>query len=349
VHTWRSGDRRSALLAATWLLVFLVFSLARRRFAMYLAPPLALVAGAGLVHAARRLRGAARAAAPVVAAVLLALPAYGALTGPHAVKGVDELAPALAWLRDEPRTANHEAVLADWDLGHLVRYFARRPVVVSPFGIDGGDGAMEDASRFYLAEDERTAEDLLRDRGVGYLVVQNPPGVVYIAEGFVAAPEHVKLRSRSAQVFAFEGTPRFADLVLARLYFLDGAATRRSPALGGFRLVYETPPTDPGPPPVGAFRIYERVRGAIVRVAAAPGGVARARVEVVSNTGRRFTWATAAAGNERGFATFRVPYATGGNGAVSAGPCLVDVGAGTRAVEIPDDAVRSGIEVAVAP
>jgi asparagine N-glycosylation enzyme membrane subunit Stt3 len=246
---WRSGDRTGALFLAVWLGLFLTATLVRRRFLLYLAPPLALAVAAGLQLAAERFRGVPgrlrEAALLVGMAVLLSLPGLRPLGGEFPVGGVDALAPALAWLRETPVRNGRPAVLSDWTLGHVVRYFARRPVVASPFGVDGGVGAMEDTARFFLAEDAEAAEAVLRARRVGVVVLQNVPGEVFIGEELVPSPEHVRLRSRSVDVYEFEVTERFWSLVSSRLYFRDGVATSRSEAIAA--RLFETPPEASAP------------------------------------------------------------------------------------------------------
>ncbi len=348
---WRSEERSGLAFLAIWGATFLAFALARTRFALYLSAPLALWVGAGLEWAARR-AGAARlgAATPVAAAVALCVPSSGFIAASHPVKGVDETHPALAWLAGMPPAPGREAVLADWDLGHIVQYFARRPVLTSPFGVDGGERAMEDAARFYLSRDDDRAEAVLRERRIGYLLVESPPNVVWVSQEFApeGSPEFVRMRSHSGNLFAFEGMPAFWSLPLARLYFRDGSATARTSALGGFRLVYETPPTNPGPPAIGMYKMFAVVPGASLRVAAAPGSAVTVAVPVMTNTGRAFTWSARGVADSAGWAVVRVPFATGMNGFVVAGAYSVADSAGSRTVSVMEDQITHGQVVTVA-
>jgi len=349
---WSSEERAGLAFLVVWGMTFLGLTLARTRFALYLSAPLALWVAHGLDGAARGVRAPRlRAAVPFVAALALCAPSYGFFAEAHPVKGVEETHPALAWLARSPPVPGREAVLADWDLGHIVQYFARRPVLTSPFGVDGGEGAMEDAARFYLSLDDESAEALLRERRVGYVLVENPPNVVWVSQEFAPerSPEFVRVRSHSGNLFAFEGTSAFWSLPLARLYFRDGSATSRMSALGGFRLVYETPPTDPGPPAIGMYKLFAVVPGASLRVPAAPGTAVTASVPVTTNTGRRFTWSARGVADAAGWAILRVPFATALNGFVGAGTYSIASSGGTRTVAVTEEQVTLGEQVTVAP
>jgi Archaeal glycosylation protein B long peripheral domain len=333
----------------TFLLVwggaFVVGTLARRRFNLYLAAPLALWTAAALEQLGARWR--APRLVPIAGAVLLSVPAY-LLLGRADVKGVRELTPALAWLRSEPVIDGREAVLADWALGTVVRYYSGRPVLTSPAGTDGGVGAMEDAARFYLARDGSEVEASLRARRIGYVVIENPLGDAHIS-GAYRAPDCVGLQSHSAALVTYAPAPEFWALPLARLYFGDGeeSAAGRGDGLPSLRLLYETFPTSLGPPPLGMYKLFGVVEGALLRVRGTPGELAWTTVTVATNLGRRFEWHASAVVDTSGFADIRVPYATGANGLLQAGPYMVASGGRVRTVQVRDVDVRSGGAVRV--
>ena len=86
--------------------------------------------------------------------------------------------------------------------------------------------------------------------------------------------------------------PAFWDLVVTRLYFVDGAATRgaATPAVDGFRLLFETPSSRP-PRPLneGRTKLFGRVAGAALEVRGCrPGTPLAATAEIWTNQRRSF-------------------------------------------------------------
>jgi dolichyl-diphosphooligosaccharide--protein glycosyltransferase len=341
----RRRDPYRVTFLLVWGALFIAATLARRRFNLYLAAPLALWTGAALEQLGARWRSPRLV--PAAGALLLSSPAY-LLLGRADVKGVLELVPALTWLQTEPAIDGREAVLADWSLGTVVRYYSGRPVLTSPAGTDGGAGAMEDAARFYLAPNEEAAAAALRARRIGYVIVENPLGDAHIS-GEYRAPDCVEVLSHSAALITYAPTPEFWGLPLARMYFGDGDETSpgRGDALASLRLLYETNPTSFGPPPLGMYKLFGVVPGARLRIREAPGAVASATVTVVTNLGRRFQWHSRAVVDASGLALLKAPYASGPNGLAVAGPYTVDTGGRRWMIEVPDRTVRNGGIIAV--
>ncbi len=86
----------------------------------------------------------------------------------------EEVEEALRRLRPAGGHDFRSAVLAPWELGHHVLFHAERPVIVSPFGTEGGAGSMEDVTQFYTEADPAAAEALLARRGVRYVMLRSP-------------------------------------------------------------------------------------------------------------------------------------------------------------------------------
>lgn len=257
-------------------------------------------------------------------------------------------APLLRWLATAPAAPNRAAVFSSWSLGYLIRYYAGRPVVASPFGTDGGAGAMEDTAAFFNAASEQAAEAVLTSRQAGFVLLPNPLPDVQLAQSLLPAGTErpVVERFNWREGGAFTVTSTFARLPAARLYFYDrvGQPPAGVPGLGGFRLVSETPSSRPPTAIMEArLKLFAVVPGARVTVEGArPGSRIVGTVPVLSNQGRRFLWSTVAAADEAGRAVLRVPYATGRNGLVDAGPCTLDDGASRGRVGIAEEDVTAG-------
>jgi len=332
------GNAFRLVFLGTWGVLFVVATVARQRFTLYLAAPAALWAAYGIEAVAARFRSAWLVP---VGAVALSLPSCLILLSPLPVKGVEQMMPALDWLRTAPLRAGEEAILADWALGTVARYYSGRPVITSPAGTDGGARVMEDAAQFYLAPDEQEAGAALRARRIGYVFVQNPLGNAFIS-GAYRAPDCVELDSRSAALVTYAPTDAFWSLPLARLYFSDGRASRRGGALTTFRLLYETNPENMGPPPTGMYKLFGFVPGAKVRVQASPGVLVTASVPLATNVGREFPWSTSAVADASGLAVLQVPYATGPNGFIRAGAYTIVTGNHAYTATVPEAMVVGG-------
>lgn len=90
-------------------------------------------------------------------------------------------------------------------------------------------------------------------------------------------------------------------------------------------------------------KLFERVRGAELRMAGAPPGQrVSARVELTTPLGRKVALVVEAVAGADGRATLRLPYATGANGGVQASPRRVEAGRATRLLAVPETVVRDG-------
>lgn len=341
-----------------WGGLMLVAMLARVRFNLYAAVPGVLWLAVGLDDLADwaqgRFGGSAHAlwrALPALGTAVVVAPVLPILAMGHFREAsyVTQSAPVLGWLRSrEAPMPGRDGVLSSWHLGHAIQYFARKPVLVTPFGTDGGDGAMEAAAAFYLASNPEAAEAALERRRVGFVLLANPSRDVHMLAGLTNSADDgpVRLVPDASHGESLQITERLWELPAARLYFTDGSGVPRAgaPGLGGYRLVFETPSTRPSSlENEGRLKLYEVVRGAVIRVEGEqPGVQVVADVPVVTNSDRRFRWLTVAQVDETGGARLRVPYASGPNGQVRAGPCSVTARGQTTEVVVGEADVLQG-------
>jgi dolichyl-phosphooligosaccharide-protein glycotransferase len=300
----RLRDPRS-LFAAVWLVHVTALAFLQNRFVYYAAPAVCALYGMGIDRAWRRGRAAATAAA--LAAIVLLFPAlayWNPPLHPPYPKIDASLGNMLLYLGSvspspgdpmDPFARPAYGVLARWDLGYWVLQIAGRPVVATPFGPYIEGGGYEDSIRFFQQiQDEEQAVALIERRRCRYVITH--------AERQPAAAE-----DGWSRVFA------------RRLQTANGSDVDGLAGSGRFRLMAETPQLYPvpgrTPARMGAFKIFELVPGAVLRVHAEEGGTVEARA-AVGTASRSFEYVRRAVASADGVALIRVAYA--GNYAIRA-------------------------------
>jgi dolichyl-diphosphooligosaccharide--protein glycosyltransferase len=362
---WRQPARAPLLLWVGWSAALLAATLLQRRFFHAFAVALALLfawtlrrldAGAQAALARRpALRRGARVALAAAALACLAPVAetyrlHVAALAEDPERAPVHVAPGLVrrramlemarWLsRRTPPTsgwldasqAPEYGVLGPWELGHIVQYVARRPVVVDNFGDDVGGRGFEAARRYYSSA-EPEASRLLDSLGVRYVIAQREP--------------------------PFPGPAPDERSVFASLYYLDGSerelpagrgALASLPALGRHRLVYESRLRLAAAPDAPAlYKVFEHVAGARVEGLARPLARVEASVALRTNRGRELVWRTHARADAQGRYALRLPYANrGAPPSVRVAPQTSLACDGETAALVVDEAsVRAGARLA---
>ncbi|MGQ0719935.1 MAG: STT3 domain-containing protein [Candidatus Eiseniibacteriota bacterium] len=364
--------RRDRFALLPWAVVapLLAVEAARQvRFADALAMPLAVVVAWGLVTATRarvvRTRvprtlaksPAAAWAAAALATILLQWTTASATLG-RTLSG-DRGNPAhpndvamremCEWLRRS--SSPGDAVLADWNHGHVIEWAADRPTVATNFGTYVGEDSFRDPSRFFLEEDADAAEKLLGARGARYVMLTSwLPGTVRHMVRTAASEREARYLEPSREDEAKLRFEWFRTMG-ARL-MVDGAVITpdRGPvgSLDFLRLVHVSPRRDPRPNPRGepspAGWIWEHVPGAVIESAGLPGEELRVRVIVRFEAARYETqWETAARCGADGLARVRIPWATDvPNGDAKAHNASWSLGGRGGPLTVPQAAVSAG-------
>lgn len=356
--------RRGQLALLPWILVGAIASwqaAQQARFAESLALPLAVLLGWGLERLCEW-RSIPKLAA-LVGGVVLA----GLANGPSTLKTLERTADgkpdpqeqelpanlgsfrATRWIAKNTPTAGDYSVMADWSAGHLIEWSARRPSVATNFGSYVGEDSFRDPARFFMEEDPRAAEALLRKRRSRYVLVPSnlPDNLNSLVER--SSPEK---RDRWIQS-GTEGqvTKTWFHTMGARLMF-DGTVFMSDdvPQLNFLRLVYASSiidggrqlrnPQDRSP---GAW-VWEHVEGAQVTRTGTPGEELRVEIQLAYPRARRnLRWVGTAIANDQGVATLRVPYATSssnGDGQVTG--ATWSMGSIRGPLTVPEDSVLHG-------
>ncbi len=227
--------------------------------------------------------------------------------------------PTSGWLDSTARP--EYAVLAPWDLGHVIEYVARRPTVVNNFGDDIGTENFELARRYWQLG-EQAGSALLEQVGARYVVARWRDAVVLDPE---------------------------PDSLLYALTLRDGSedpvAPGTYPALVRHRLVYESRPwrgADVDDP--AFYKIFEHVRGARVLGRAEAGARVVATVKLRTNRGREFEYRTRTTADASGHYELRLPYSNLGEPAAvhSAEKYTIYCRSDIASLVVTEDAVRSG-------
>jgi dolichyl-diphosphooligosaccharide--protein glycosyltransferase len=366
--------RPRTTLFLTWSLVFVLVSVLRCRFAPLAGLGVALATGVmtGYLRDAVATLGRKLAAPATVAAaglmILLLFPAWQTIGSlPHRsykYPVTDDLFGALDWLRaNSPATGHYEqpwqrpeyGVLARWDFGHWITYLGHRPAVATPFLAE--TYGLEPMARFFLTESPTEAEEILTHDRIRYVIVTNVLSALPNFASMLGMPPTAFVEERadrSGRVMDMV-KPAWFRLVSTRLLLKDGLPVfdRESnvPALPHLRLVYESAgrleitflPGD-----VARVKIFEHVPGARLCGTTVPGTRATARIRVVTNQGRTFTWQTGTISGPDGSYTLPVPYATADAGTVHAvSPYLVTTTNGESTVQVDSLSVEEGKVVRV--
>lgn len=319
---WATLKGRAAL--APWVALGLplgLMALQQQRFAEALVPVLAVLLlwslGAVLGPLRRRLPRAVGLGLVLLVMGLQAQTVQGALRGYRqgfAPARTPELerARGLADLLERSRNLWPGALLAQWDLGHAVEWFAQRPTVATNFGSYLSEAGFLAPWRFFLTEDEEQAAEQLAELDVELVLITSR--FAHNLESMVRAVHPERQQdwlwgqagsaplwhgAMGGRLLGIAGQQPGAGLGFLRQVLVAAPEFKdrgRSAALAGLEL-----------PPVG--RLYQRVRGALVETRLEPGEGLQVSLRV-EFPGEALFWSAESVADADGWARVRVPYAS---------------------------------------
>jgi dolichyl-diphosphooligosaccharide--protein glycosyltransferase len=243
-------------------------------------------------------------------------------------------------------------VLANWSFGRWINYIGHRPTIA-----DNDGYAFEESTRFFLAEDEETANQILTEKKARYILVSDllrafPRYAAVIGLNPTAYFEMKTLGPESGQTQLAIPTERFYSLIQTRLYEFDGTAIQREkwiPALEHYRLLYESDSilSEGRPRPVRWIKVFEYVPGARIIGKTRAGIPVSILLKVQTNQQRIFSYLNITTSDLEGNFKFIVPYSTDKSivSIKTSDFYLLKCETGFQQVQVSEEAVRGGKDI----
>ncbi|OGF67439.1 MAG: hypothetical protein A2Y62_18240 [Candidatus Fischerbacteria bacterium RBG_13_37_8] len=237
--------------------------------------------------------------------------------------------PAFKWLKTEAGLKNTEintghiqpfGAMAPWDIGHHLQLYSQMPVVTDNFGpyLDQKEGLF-DMVRFFLAEDEKIAIEILKRYRCRYVVVTFSSifeqYAIMIGIDSTVFHQYSIIEQNGEKRIATIPQERFFNTVGLRLGDLYGSANPTPDenmfavkALKHFRLIHESLPSISAGQeiPAGALKIYEYVEGEQLHIDVPGNPFYKLEGVIETNTGNRFYYRQSGYVNDK----IIVPYPT---------------------------------------
>ena len=265
-----------------------------------------------------------------------------------------------------PETAY--GILARWDHGHIITYYAHRMPVANPFQQGIGkikDGYVEPGeATFFLETDEKKATEYLDKLKVKYVITDynssNPNGsfatLVKEIEGnledyYYFGEEEAKTTQEQSNE-----PSKYDSSMIVRLHSLDGNGFKKEgkgieiAPLDHFRLIWESSTTMAfnDKEEIKMLKIFEYIKGAIIRGKTAPGTKVSLTTEIKTNQNREFTYQKEIEARDGSF-EFVVPYSTENEYLpgqtkywVFASPYKITIGNNKKEINVTESQVLNG-------
>ncbi|HWR25839.1 MAG TPA: oligosaccharyl transferase, archaeosortase A system-associated, partial [Methanosarcina sp.] len=222
---------------------------------------------------------------------------------------------SLSWLKTstpetsyyfEPSKPPEYGVLSWWDYGNWIVYLSKRPVVSNNF-----QTGVQDSALFFTTDSEQEAKAVMDKRNIKYVITDKSMAsgkfgaIVELAGKNISDYYDIKTVSGKAGLETVATAKNeFLNTEIYKLNELDGSN------LGNLRLIHES--TDPAraESQKSNVKIFEYVPGARLSGTASPNQPVAAKLELSSNTGRKFTYQNEAVAGKNGAFEITVPYPT---------------------------------------
>lgn len=227
---------------------------------------------------------------------------------------LSENTPPTSYL-SEPEKKPEYAVLASWEYGHFITFFAERPNVANPFGLGEELGRVAD---FYTDLNEESAYRHARGLGVKYIMLTEENLAVQMLYLNRSGSELVGPKKDKGTESKKNLNERYYKTMASRLYYINGSAMNiegfNIDGLGRFRLMYEskwmTALKGNDKDSFSYGKIFEVVEGMRIYGTTAPSSEISATLPVTTNRGNRFLYHMRTSSAKDGSYEMRVPYPT---------------------------------------
>ncbi|AFC98953.1 putative membrane oligosaccharyl transferase, required for N-linked glycosylation [Methanocella conradii HZ254] len=364
--------KNAELFLLVWTIIMIILGLMQKRFMNLLAVNVAIFAGfaiygalelAGLeqyfsnlkkISASRSGSMPATLLGACAAIVLLLIPVLlssVAMAGSPPIYALD-WNEACQWVNyNTPKTSyaysadigTHPeyGVMCWWDYGNYILYRAERPAVANNF-----QTGVEDAARFFVAQDEETANAIMDKRNARYVMVDYRMGSpasgvhsgIFENMAYLAGEDPMSYHDNTATNKAMPDI-KYYNTVYYKLFNLDGCGGSVNghfiDSLKHYRLLYITAGVDP-------VMVFEYVKGATITGRAAPGSTVELRLKLASPYGQRTYYSQTMAGPDGQYA-FVVPYPTSSSSFIKTGAAYtITSGSTSSEAEVPESAIKDG-------
>lgn len=327
LYDHRKEINKGTLFLLIWTLIVLILALYQRRFTYTLAVNVAILSGflidkysiclntylnkylKILNHKKYNLRSEYIS---LFILAFLVIPnsvlAYNMAQAPP--KPSDDWYDSLVWLREntpDPGKSPQYGIMTWWDYGNWILYISKRPVVSNNFQI-GGD----EAARFFMEEDEASANKIMDTRRARYVIMDMKMGLNKFRNG-----DHIVIQGTFFTVANFadkdieqyydeNGFPnmKYFQTMYSRLHVFDGAG------LNNYRMIYESKEKryDLLDNVSRNIKIFEYVPGAKITGNATPDKTILISGKIITNQRRIFEYSQETVSDEKGYFEFIVPY-----------------------------------------
>jgi len=324
------------------------------RYLYYSAIPIGIMTEFLMVKALKsKISKGFRSAVPIVFIVLFYPTFDSAIQNAKGSGGEETLNPngmdmvrTMLWIRDNTPSPSDSkftgkrpdyGIMSTWGFGHELTYIARRPAVANNFADVLQGRGYPDSLRFFTSVSEQESYEIMSTHSARFVYV--------VAPDYYSAMAARMSGKRLPGYFTdtWEPTSKaLREIVVFRLYFADGKD------IGRFRLVYESEQSYISER-FKKNKVFEFVKGAKLKGIAAPGSKVSARLPLVSNQGRVFTYESSVMAGKDGIFEMTLPYASSGGpyNVVAKEDYAIDVNGKTRRVKVTDEMVIGGREIYV--
>ena len=258
-----------------------------------------------------------------------------------------------------------------WDCGNWVLYTARRPVIANNF-----QAGVSDAARFYTAESEEKANNILDKRKARYIMTDLDMGFIYLAydvDGTLTFVGTVTAYGKFGDLISLAGehpedyynhevidgehyvllNEKFYNTTYARLYLFDGSNATihrwNVDAFEHYRLVWESDRTvfNIREREIKRIKIFEYVPGAVLSGKVEPDQDVKISLKIKTNRNRIFIYENSVRSDKDGMFRVTLPYSTkdAAYETKAIGNYELKCGNMTRSIEVREEDVISGAEV----